>query len=359
MPPPFPDNVLHWNADQKLRGFRDYRSIFPTRVIPAGRRPSPLPERPRDLSHVRYDVDGQTFDLGSFKERNRVVGLLVLHDGAIVLEEYGLGNGPTTRWATFSVTKSIVSLLMGAAVEDGLIEVDDLVTDYLPALAGSSYEGVAIRHTLQMASGVEWNEDYQDPGADVSREVGHTSAERLRYLASLSRAAPPGTRFNYSTGESHLVAEVLRAAVGTDLSTYLAAKIWQPFGMASDADWLLVEPEGAEHGGSGISATLRDCARVGLFALGGGLLPDGRRVLPRGWMADSTAPSPASDQYGYLWWRRGDGAYGASGIFGQAIHIDPAEQLVIVTHSAWPGPRDPDSSAHRDALFRSLTMAIR
>ena len=348
-----------WSPDQQLLGFRNYRSIFPTRAIPAGNQPLRLPERPRNLSHVRYDVDGDTFDLQGFKEHNRVVGLLVIKDGAIVLEEYRLGNTRATEWASFSIAKSVVSLLTGAAVRDGYISsVDNLAADYLPLLRGGAYERVTIRSALQMSSGAEWNEDYADPESDVSSEVGHTALERLQYLGDQPRVAAPGERFNYSTGEGHLVGEVVRAAVGDNLSTYLGTKIWQPFGMEADANWVLVEPGGAEHGGAGISATLRDYGRIGLFALGRGVLPDSRRVLPDGWMEESTTPSLASDEYGYLWWLQKGGVYNARGIFGQAISVNPVEDLVIVTQSAWPRATGPEFSAHRDALFDALTMAL-
>ena len=355
----YPDNVLFWSPDQQLLGFRNYRSIFPTRAILAGNQPLPLPERPWDQSQVRYEVGGDTFDLQGFKEHNRVVGLLVVKDGAIVLEEYGLGNTRVTEWASFSIAKSVVSLLTGAAIRDGYIRsVDDLVADYLPVLKGSAYERVTIRRALQMSSGAEWNEDYADPKSDVSNEVGRTAIERLQYLGDQPRVATPGERFNYSTGEGHLVGELVRAAIGDNLSTYLTTKIWKPFGMEADANWVLVEPGGVEHGGAGISATLRDYGRIGLFALGHGVLPDTRRVLPDGWMEESTTPSPANDEYGYLWWLQKGGAYNARGIFGQAISVDPIEGLVIVTQSAWPRATGPEFSAHRDALFAALTVAL-
>ena len=354
-----PDSVLFWSPDQQLASFRNYDRIFATRAIPASHNPLALPERLRDLSRVRYEVDGDTFDLRGFKEHNHVVGLLAIKDGAIVLEEYERGNTPTTKWVSYSVAKSVVSLLLGAAVRDGYITgVDDPVTDYLPLLMGTSYEGVTIRDALRMSSGVAWNEDYEDPDSDVSKEIGLTALERLRYLGAHPRVAAPGQRFNYNTGETHLVGGVVRAAIGNNLSTYLATKIWEPFGMESDANWRLVEPGGAEHGGCCISATLRDYGRIGLFALSGGVLPDGRHVLPQGWMDESTTPSPANDGYGYLWWLREGGVYNALGIFGQAISIDPTENLIIVTHGVWPRATGSDFSAHRGAFFAALTLAL-
>jgi CubicO group peptidase (beta-lactamase class C family) len=355
-----PDSVLFWTPDQELAGFRNYDLIFPTRTIRASEHPFPLPERIRDLSGVLYEVDGATFDLAAFRAHNHIAGLLVIKDGGIAHEEYDLGNGPETKWVSYSVAKSVVSMLVGAALRDGYIaSVDDSVTEYVPVLRGSSYAGVKLRDVLRMASGVRWNEDYTDPRADVSKEIPLTTLERLRYYAALPRVAPPGSRFNYSTGETNLVGAVLRGAIGNNLSTYLERKIWQPFGMESDANWMLVEPGGAEHGGCCLSATLRDYGRIGMFALRRGVLQSGEHVLPDDWMGASTTPSPANDGYGYLWWLRDGDVYSAQGIFGQAIIIDPDQQLIMVTHSVWPTPTDRDLSAHRDAFFAAVREALR
>ena len=327
-------------------------------MIAAGGRPYPLPGRRRDLSSVSYQVEDETFDLTGFRAHNRVVGLLVIKDGEIVFEEYDQGNTPETRWMSFSIAKSVVSLLMGAAIREGRIEsLDDPVAAYLPGLEGTPYEDVTLRNALQMASGVEWDEDYADPRSDVSTSRG-TAAERIRFLGAKPRVAPPGERFNYNTGETHLVGGVVRAAVGSDLSSYLSQKIWKPFGMESDAYWQLVEPGGAEDGGCCISATLRDYGRIGLFALREGVLPDGTAVLPDGWMAESTTPSKSNDGYGYLWWLSDTGGYRALGIFGQAIFIDPEENLVIVTHGVWPRATGKDLAAHRAAFFEAVTEAV-
>lgn len=353
-------SVLQWTMEEKLAGFPNYDRIFQTRFIPASTNPYPLGENPRDISSLQYEVEGQTFGLEDFREHNHVVGLLAIKNGDVVVEQYTNDNDRSTKWVSYSVAKSVVSMLVGAAIQDGFIDgVDDLVTDYIRPLAGSSYDDVTLRDALWMASGVEWNEDYADPESDVARGAGMTTIERLAFLGGKPRVAAPGERFNYNTGETHLVGGVVRSAIGNNLSTYLAAKIWQPFGMESDANWLILGEGGPEHGGCCLSATLRDYGRIGLFAMNDGVLPDGTRVLPEGWMEASTAPSPGSDGYGYLWWLREDGVYWAIGIFGQTIVINPAEDLVIVTHGAWPQAVGREFSAHRTAFFPALTEALR
>ncbi|NNL30606.1 MAG: serine hydrolase [Gemmatimonadetes bacterium] len=231
------------------------------------------------------------------------------------------------------------------------------MTQYLPQLRGTAYEGVSLENVLQMVSGVAWNEDYTDPSADVSLEIGMTDRERLAFIGSKPRATDPGTQFNYSTGETHLVGAVLRSAIDGSLAEFLASRIWGPFGMEHPANWRLVEPDGGEHGGCCISASLRDYARIGLFALGDGVLPDGRRVLPAGWMEASTAPSATNPGYGYLWWLSEDG-YSARGIFGQGVFVFPEESTVVALHSAWPEPVGSDFSTHRDSFIEAVRRAL-
>ena len=183
-------------------------------------------------------------------------------------------------------------------------------------------------------------------------------------MRELPNAAKPGTQFNYNTGETNLVGEILRAAVGSNAATYLSRKIWQPFGMEMDADWILggagagAGVGAGELGGCCISATLRDYARVGLFALSEGQLADGTRVLPEGWMAQSTTPSQGFAGYGYLWWLAGDGAYSARGIFGQQILVDPQNDLVIALHSNAPAAVNTNHHQHIDAALAAIRKRL-
>ena len=353
------ENVLNWTPEQQLRGYRSIDRIYPTRPVTSSDDPYPLPSNLIELTDLRYEVAGATFDVDRFFEHNYLVGLLVIKRGKVVVERYARGNTPETNWYSFSVAKSVVSMLIGAAVHDGYIQsLDTAVTDYLPLLAGSAYDEVSIRDAMQMASGVAWDEDYTDPQSDIA-STGGSALDRLRYLRNKPRVATPGEVFNYNTAETNLLGAVLRAAIGNNLSTYLEHKIWRPFGMEYDANWLLLAPGGAEHAGCCLSATLRDYGRIGLFAMRDGRLRDGTPVLPGGWMAESTRSSRANQGYGFLWWLRGSGVYDAIGIYGQAIHIDPAEELVIVTHSAWPRATGREFSGHRSAFFEAVTALLR
>jgi CubicO group peptidase (beta-lactamase class C family) len=346
--------ILFWTGDEQIAGFRNIAKLSPVRHISRGDVVMTLPRAERDFSALTYTVDNERFGLQQFMEHNHVGGVLVLKNGEITLEQYGLGNREDHLWVSFSMTKSVVSMLIGAAIQDGYIRsVDDQVTDYLPQLKGSSYDGVSIRHVLQMASGTNWNEDYADPASDVATSPNDMLA-LMKFMGDKARVAEPGTRFNYNTGETNLVGAIVRAAIGNNLAAYLSEKIWKPWGMESDANWISHGPNGGELGGCCISPVLRDWGRLALFIMNDGVLHDGTRVLPEGWIAESIAPSPGSNNYGYLWWLEGGGVFRASGIFGQGIYVNPAENLAIVVQGAWPQATGARFSAHRDGFFKAV-----
>ncbi|HJN94414.1 MAG TPA: serine hydrolase domain-containing protein [Gammaproteobacteria bacterium] len=143
--------------------------------------------------------------------------------------------------------------------------------------------------------------------------------------------------------------------MGNNASTYLNKKIWKPFGMGEGANWLLDSEDGSELGGCCISATLRDYARIGLFAMNDGVLADGTEVLPEGWMQESTEPSKGFGAYGYLWWLHGDGQYGTPGVYGQRIFIDPASNLIIAAQSNTPNIPTPYAAQAHLCLYQAYT----
>lgn len=353
-------NMLFWGQAEREKGFRNIEKLLPTRKISAGQNVLELPLDLQDLSTAHYSIDGQQYSLEDHMQSQHVGGLLVLKKGKIVYEKYGLNNNEESRWIAFSVAKSVTSMLIGAAIQDGYINsVRDAVTDYLPRLKGSAYDAATIEDVLHMASGVAWNEDYFDPESDVSKAAGSNAMELFRHLNTLKVSGKPGEVFNYSTGDTNLVGAILRAAIGNNESAYVEQKIWKAFGMESDASWVIDATYGAELGGCCLNATLRDYARIGLFAMNDGVLADGTRILPEGWMKASTTPSKGYDGYGYLWWLQPDGSYAAQGIFGQLIWIDPKTETIIVTHSAWEKAVGDSLSAHRWAMVDAIKKALK
>jgi CubicO group peptidase (beta-lactamase class C family) len=333
-------NILVWTPEQQSAGYRSIETIYKSEVIRRGPQVHPLPKAARVIA-PSWTYAGRTWTVDDYMAAYRVSGVLVLKDGKILLERYGMGRKPDDRWTSFSVAKSITSTLVGAAIRDGKIKgLDAQVADYIPELKGSAYDGVTVRQLLTMSSGVKWNEDYSDPKSDVA-QAGWTNPDRvanplLEYMRKLPRAAEPGTKFNYNTAETDMTGLLVANAVGKPLAQYLSETIWIPYGMERDAVWA-TDLAGNERAGCCISMTLRDYGRVGLFVLGDGEAA-GRQVLPDGWVAQATAKQIDNGLggYGYFWWIRPDGGYDADGVFGQSITTFRNDRVVIVINSAWP-----------------------
>jgi CubicO group peptidase (beta-lactamase class C family) len=229
--------------DDQLAAFRKQYRAWPKRVIRRGDAVRPLPPHARSLADLTFDVGDVRLSLGDYMARRRAAGLLILKDGEIAVERYGMDSGPETRWTSFSTAKSMTSTLCGAALHDGAIaSLDDRCDLYLPRLRGSAYEGVTVRNVLRMCSGVAWREE-DDARADAGGLSRALASRRpgavLDLLCSMPRARPQGAVFNYSTGESCLLGALVAAATGRPLADTCAETIWRPAGMEADGDWLL------------------------------------------------------------------------------------------------------------------------
>jgi len=359
-------------SDIQVHTFRNIDRLFPVRVVKHGPHVLALPPAPRRLTRVEFSSGGKNYDLIDYMALNRVTALLVLKDGKIAYEDYEMGNTEKTRWMSMSMVKTITASLIGAAIKDGHIKsIDDPVVQYVTRLRGSAYDGVSIRYLLEMASGVKWDETYTNPASDRRRMLTAQIAQKpggiLDLMASLPRAGAPGTIWNYSTGETFVAGAVVRAAVGRPLADYLSERIWSRVGMESDATWWLESPDGLEIGGSGLSATLRDYGRFGLFLMNDGVA-GGDKILPDGWVRDagtSKAIGGTVVDYGYMTWplaaRAGstnDGSFQAIGIYGQHIYVNPREHVVIVVWGALPKPSGKETIADQD-FFAAATEALR
>ena len=373
---------LATTAENQAATFRNQDLARPVRTIRAAGRPRPLPPHARSLAGLSFESGGATRTVDDYMARRRTAGLLVLKRGEVALERYGMGNGPESRWTSFSTAKSMTATLTGAALQDGAIRnLDDPVGRYLPRMVGSAYQDVSIRNVLRMASGVAWTEEYDPTGKSDVVALGAAMASLkpgaiLELMASRPRAVPQGTKFNYSTGESCLLGAVVAAATGKPLADYYAEKVWGPAGMEADGYWQLESQDGLELGGTGFSARLRDYGRFGQFILEDGV-SGGRRILPEGWRELTGQPDSEATGfgklekdyplgYGYQWWvlprKAGtahDGAFTAQGIFGQFVYVNPREQVVAVVWSAWRQSWQTDSEFETYALLAAAVEALR
>jgi CubicO group peptidase (beta-lactamase class C family) len=337
--------LLFWEGDEQIWAFRNMDKIYATRPFVHGPNVHPLPAAASPLD-IRFDVDGKSWDTASMMEHNRNVGIVVVKDGQVVLERYAFGHDAKAKWTSFSMAKSLTSTLMGAAIQDKHIgAVTDLVTKYLPSLKGSAFDGAIIRDLLRMSGGDVFSENYLDANSDVNQHIAimankHRKGAMLAQMATLPRRYPPGMINTYNTGEAYLLGEIVAAAIGGPLSPYVTEKIWKPYGMESDGYWMLSAEGGTEWGGGCYSATSRDYARFGQFILGNGMA-GGRQVLPEWWVKEATTasapsgPNNAPVAYGYQWWVLPNGAYRATGVFGQTIVVNPKLNLVVTIQSAY------------------------
>jgi CubicO group peptidase (beta-lactamase class C family) len=346
--------ILFWSQQQRDQSFREMEKTFPGHVVKAGTKVRLLPNG-KPLPIADADVKAGMADLN-------VAGLIVVQDGKVRLERYGLGYGPQGRWTSFSVAKSFTSTLVGAAIRDGYIKsIDDPVTRYIPDLAGGGYDGVTIRQLLTMTSGVKWNEDYTDPKSDVARmfseDVPAGQDPTVWFMKKLPRESEPGTKWVYKTGETNLIGVLVERATRKTLADYLTEKVWKPWGMERDAFWM-TNPAGSEVSGCCLSVSLRDYARMGMFALSGG-----KGVVPDDWFAKATVnqvPIPKDEGgfgYGYQWWVVPGGRFAAIGIFGQSILVDPAKKLVVVMSGSWPTATGEKLSAARAGFWKKIEAA--
>ena len=353
-------NVLFWTVPQRDAAFRSLDAVAilaEANVIEAGGTAFPMP---------RGEPISIPMNVEIYMREQRTAGLVIIQDGKLRLEQYGLGFDGTGQWTSFSVAKSFTSTLVGAAIKDGFIKsIEDKVSDYIPNLKGSAYDDVSIKQLLTMTSGVRWNEDYEDKNSDVALFNEHKAEPgvdaTVSYMRTLSREAPAGDKWAYKTGETNLIGVLVSSATGKTLSAYLSEKIWAPFGMEHNGSWLLGST-GHEISGCCIQASTRDFARFGQFMLEGAQI-DGKPVLPEKWIAAATTRQAdighPGKGYGYQWWTDDDGSFAAQGIFGQGIFIDPKRKLVIASNSNWPKATDYDTvGAQREAFYKSVQAAV-
>ncbi len=352
-----------WNQADREFGFAHWAEVFHTRVVKRG---AHVHELPPGAPLPGFGAGGAGADaLDRYAVDYKLAGLVVLHDGKIRLERYGLGHRADGQWTSFSVAKSLTSTLVGAALKDGFINsIDDPVTRYIPELGGRGYDGVTVRQLLTMTSGVKWNEDYTDVHSDValfySTPPDPGVDATVSYMRRLPREAPPGEKWLYKTGETNLLGVLVSRATGKPLASYASEKIWAAYGMEQDSTWRL-DVTGHEQGGCCFQASTRDFARIGQFVLDDARI-DGKPIVADGWFeaatqrqADIGVPGRG---YGYQWWTRDDGTFDAIGIHGQMIHIDRARRLVVTINSAWPVATGKQQSAARTELVNSIAAAI-
>jgi hypothetical protein len=272
-----------------------------------------------------------------------------LHNDNILYEQYYQGTTDQDLRISWSVAKSFLSALMGVAVAEGDIkDLDALVTDFVPELVGTGYDGVTIKHVLHMSSGVEFNEDYGDFYSDINRlgRVLALGGSFDEFAASLNKGEQPGVKMHYVSIDTHVLGMVLRAATGKPINEYFYDKLWQHIGAEREVKYI-VDSTGQPMVLGGLNVITRDYARMGRLFRDDGFA-NGKQIIPKDWVEKSTTaefeylkPSMNKGQpthlgYGYQWWlpHDADNEFMALGIYGQFIYVNKHLNVVIVKNSA-------------------------
>jgi len=332
---------------------RTIELMFHTARVETGASASALPEAITALDFT-YEFGGTTHPALDVLEDTHTDAMLILKHGRIVFERYLNRSDAGTHFNSYSMAKSINSVLVGLAIADRRIHsVDDRILEYVPELKGSGYDGATIKDLLEMRSGVDWDDNFF--AADTASHKAHVASwveEVARYTDAADatrRVHQPGSVYNYNTMDAGVIGLVVEKAVGKPISRYLSERLWQPGGMQAYGFYVIDGPPGVgrEFSGGGFNAVLRDYGRLGLLMQNQGRL-NGHRILSPDYVAESTQASTTNDAetavrglgYAYFWWTvLGSRAYTALGGEGQFIYVDPGTKTVIVKMSHGPvGP---------------------
>lgn len=370
--------VGSWSALDKVPGIQ-------TRVVARAGQASPLP-RAANPAPLAYRYKGMGYTLADYLDRQRTTGLIVLKNGEIIAEHYRYGRKDDARFLSFSMAKSVTSLLIGKALSLGLIaSLDDTAEKYAKDLAGSPYGATTIRQLLRMSSGLTFSERYdgKDDLARLSRAAAGAAGAGLPLdvLKSITdRHSPPGEKFVYASSETDVLGRVVAAAAGKNMSELTTEWLWKPMGAEHDAFWR-VAVDGQEQANGGFNASLRDWARLGqLLANDGRAIdtstgkPGALQVVPLDYLLDATDPAhqpPAFRPrtatpyfgYGYQFWLAPFKArtFAMQGIHGQTVYVQPSTGIVMVMTSVWEqasGKQNVQPYEERDALWRGVLQSL-
>lgn len=331
----------------RFENFRHIERFVPTSEMPPSPTPWDLGESDDTLKYSGPFLGKET-SLDEFLELSNTSAFVVLKDGKVIFERYAHGDSPESLHASFSVAKSFTSALLGIALAEGKIEsLDDPIRKYLPELTSPTFDGVTVRHVLQMSSGLRFNEKYTDPKSDINVMTTKVPPMTyLEYINTLARDHEPGTYNHYASINTQLLGILLVRVTGESLTDYMTRQLWHPLGMEQKGLWTL-DGQGIELAMGGLAASARDYAKLGLLYLHDGKRGD-TQVLPKGWAKESVTPTephlmpgenPKSSNvsgYQYQWWtpRDWDGDFLARGIWGQNIYVHPENGVVIVKLAA-------------------------
>ncbi|PVY37224.1 serine hydrolase domain-containing protein [Pontibacter virosus] len=340
----------------------DDNLIFHQRKIEAADEPQPWPLA------TKYNQLSLPQELQELHEQLESVAFVVVHRDSLLHEQYWDGYSEESLSNSFSVAKSIVSILVGIAVQEGAIQsIDQPVGDFLPAFKEGDKAKITLRHLLWMSSGLNWDESYANP-LSVTTEAYYGS-DLKKVIRKLEAVEEPGQAFSYKSGDTQILAFVLEAATGQNLADYAEEKLWRPLGAEQKAEWSIDHPLGNEKAYCCFFSNARDFARIGQLYLQKGVW-QGDTLLAPEYVQASINPSGLTDantgkpttHYGYQWWLlpdyKGQSVFYARGILGQYIIVIPEKELVIVRLGKKRGERIDSHPAEVMAMIDALNRMV-
>ncbi len=283
--------------------------------------------------HKNYNAAKSTTILDETNKKLGTIAFLIIKNDSLWYENYADGYGLESKTNSFSMAKSIVTLMLGKAIEDGHIKsLNQPVSDFFPKYGEGMAAQLTVGDLSSMASGLNWEEHYSSPFSITARSYYHENIRDL--ILGLQVVTKPGQEFEYKSGATELLAMTLEKAIGTTLSEYLSKNFWKPMGMASDGVWQVdSEQSGLEKAYCCIGSNARDFARFGLMINHQGVF-QGQQILPASFIRTiTTARFETSPQYGYGYWLssyKGKKVSYMRGILGQYTISIPEDNLVIV-----------------------------
>ncbi|MNY85754.1 6-aminohexanoate-dimer hydrolase [compost metagenome] len=341
-----------YDDDMIATNFRTMDNILPSKIYGKESNGTTIihNKKLQDLTSLEYEFDGQTQTIADLYTKTNTTGMLVMKDGKIISEDYLQGYTACSKVSSWSMAKSHVSALIGIAIGEGKIgNVNDFVINYIPELKGTGYDGVTIKQVLEMSSGIDFNENYDDPDSDLNNLIPYLYFEGgsiKQYVTNLQRESEPNT-FKYKSIDTQILAWLIEKQTGKTVAKYYEEKLWKPLEMESAGFWN-TDTHGNEIGFALMNSTLRDYAKFGELFRNGGKYKN-KQIIPAFWVEESVTPDREALMpgvadpglgYKYQWWVPYGAEFGkeyvAIGIYGQYTYVNEDAGVVIVKTAADP-----------------------
>jgi CubicO group peptidase (beta-lactamase class C family) len=326
----------------------DEYGIFPNRIVKTG---TPMPW------HVSKDYNKKSIYPRYLAEfvRLQTEAYVIIKNDSICFEQYWDGYSDTSHTNSFSMAKSIVSILTGIAIQDGKIKsIDEHVSDFIPYYKTGMDSLLTIKDLLTMSSGINFVESYTSPFAYPAE--AYYGNDLLDNTLKYKVVDQPGKEFIYKSGNSFLLGYIISIATGKTLSDYASEKLWQPLGAQQPAFWSLDHDGGLEKAYCCFNSNARDFGRIGQLYLDSGKW-GGKQLVPQNYVLQSMKPA-LDEHYGYNWWILKRGTHNVAycrGILGQYIFVIPDKNMVVVRLGKKRGPVEnnvpSDALTFLDAAF--------